>query len=203
MKKTTIIPLTIFLLGLFTSQVLATEVTPSTVDLENKVKDLVQSSLSSQEASLKAQSGQFFGYRGIVKQIKSDVLTLESDETIQIKVTENTSVQDNGQNIKLTSIPLNSQIIAFVRKNGTSFTASRIVTFKPTTTVRATVMMGKTKDINLTKKELILTVKGKDLTLNPSSKTKIKFSDFQAGQNIIAIIKEVEKELYLTKAQVI
>jgi hypothetical protein len=185
---------------LFTfGQVLASTPATSSADIETKVKDLVESKLSSQEASLNQPLQSLRGYQGTILSLKSNILTLESQETIQIKVLDTTPVTILGKNSKISDLAIGSTAIVYTRQISSGFEAVRIATVTPPDpSSRAVPFTGKVDASN--QRQLTVTTTSDTKVFLPSTKTKIKLTDFDAGDVIIGTYKLVDGKLYLTQA---
>lgn len=209
MKQLFIILTIISLSFVFSSKSLAETATPSatpTTNMADQVKLLVKENLATTEAKLKEKLDlqSLVGYAGIIKTISSGNLTIESHgNLIQVTSTAKTAYLKDGATIKITSLAIGDKIIVI----GTSakegiVTAKRVSVIKDEPQlVKTTAVIAKVSAIDIKKKTLNLVINGDVQVLTLSKKSTVKLSELKVDQTILAIIKEYDGKLSISRAQ--
>lgn len=194
---------------IFVPQTLAITATPSaspTTSMADQVKLLVQENLSTTEAKLKEKLNiqALVGFVGKITTISSGNLTVDSQNNlIQITSTAQTSYLKDGSTIKATSLAIGDKVIVIGTsvKNGI-VTAKRITVIKDEPVlVKTTAVVAKIVLVDIKKKTLTLNINGTDQVLTLSKKSTVKLDELAADQTILAIIKEYEGKLSISRAK--
>ncbi len=194
---------------IFVPQTLAITATPSaspTTSMADQVKLLVQENLSTTEAKLKEKLNiqALVGFVGKITTISSGNLTVDSQNNlIQITSTAQTSYQKDGSTIKATSLAIGDKVIVIGTsvKNGI-VSAKRISVIKDEPVlVKTTAVVAKIVLVDIKKKTLTLNINGTDQVLTLSKKSTVKLDELAADQTILAIIKEYEGKLSISRAK--
>lgn len=190
-------------------QTLAITATPSaspTTSMADQVKLLVQENLSTTEAKLKEKLNiqALVGFVGKITTISSGNLTVDSQNNlIQITSTAQTSYQKDGSTIKATSLAIGDKVIVIGTsvKNGI-VTAKRITVIKDEPVlVKTTAVIAKIILVDIKKKTLTLNINGTDQILTLSKKSTVRLDELAADQTILAIVKEYEGKLSISRAK--
>lgn len=209
MKKIFIIILTLAF-GLVLTRIARAETGTSsaspTPNMQDKIKLLVQENLSTTEAKLKEKVDlqSLVGFVGKINTISSGNLTIDSHGVlIQVTSTANTAFIKNGLTIKVTSLAIGDKTIVI----GTPIKddivqAKRVTVIKDEPIlVKTNAFVAKIVSIDLKKKTITLTLDGVDQVLSLSKKSTVKLTDYKAGQTILAIIKEYNGTLSISRAK--
>lgn len=211
MKKivTTLISITaIFFL---VQPVMAVTATPSATPTQNmadQVKTLVKENLATTEAKLKEKVDlqSLVGYVGKITTISSSNLTIDShNNLLQITTNTKTAFLKDGSNIKITSLAINDKVIII----GTSvkdgiISAKRVSVIKDEPVlVKTSAIVSKVIFIDPKKKTLTLSINGSDKVLTLSKKSTVKLEDLKIDQTILAIVKEFDGKLSISRAKVL
>ncbi len=188
---------------------LASVSTPSatpTIDIGEKYKQIVDENVSSIAAQLqeKVNLMSLVGFVGKITTISAGNLTLDSDgNLLQVTTTSNTSFLKDANPIKITSLAIGDKAITI----GTSIKdgivqAKRItvVTDDPVL-VKTSAIVSKIISIDLKKKTLNLSINGSTQILSLSKKSTVKLEDLKADQTILAIVKEYNGALSISRAK--
>lgn len=209
MKKLNLFLSAFIFLFLFARPSLAVTATPSatpTQNMEDKIKLLVQENLSTTEAKLKEKVDlqSLVGFVGKITTISSGNLTLESHgNLIQATTNAKTAFLKDGSVIKFTSLAIDDKIIII----GTSVkedivTAKRITVIKDEPIlVKTSAVVSKISAIDLKKKTITLSLSGTDQALTLSKKSTVKLDELKVDQTILAIIKEYNGVLSISRAK--
>lgn len=198
--------LTVLTLGIFLTQSAKAE-TP-TPDIVDQVKTMVQENLATTEAKLKEKLDlqSLVGFVGKITTISSGNITLDShDNLLQVTTSAKTAFLKNGLAIKITSLAIDDKIIII----GTSIKdgivqAKRITVIKDEPVlVKTTAAVAKIVSVDLKKKTITLTLGGENQILTPSKKSTVKLEELQTDQTILAIIKEYNGALSISRAKVL
>jgi len=193
----------------FAPDTLAVTATPSatpTQNMEDKIKLLVQENLSTTEAKLKEKLNvqALVGFVGKITTISSGNLTIDSkNNLIQITSTAQTSYLKDGSAIKATSLAIGDKVIVIGTsvKNGI-ITAKRVTVIKDEPVlVKTTAVIAKIIQVDTKKKTITLDINGTNQVLTLSKKSTVKLEELAADQMILAIIKEYEGKLSISRAK--
>lgn len=212
MKKiiTISIPALVLIFGIVkpVTAVTSTSSASPTQNLEDKYKLIVQENLSSAEAKLKEKVNlqTLVGYVGKITTISSGNLTLDSHgNLIQVTTTEKTVFLKNNSATKVTSLAIGDKVILIGTsvKDGIVQAKKISVIADEPVLVKTTVVVSEITSIDLKKKTITLVLDGINQTLALSKKSTVKLDEFKAGQNILAIIKEYQGKLSISRAKVL
>lgn len=208
MKKLLIFFFSLFFFTLATPTLAVTATPSATSEMENKIKTLVQENLSTTEAKLKEKVDlqTLVGHVGKITTIGSNNLSIDSKNTLlQITTTSKTVFSKDGNNIKITSLAIGDKVIVI----GTSvkediIQAKKIVIIKDEPIlVKTTAVVSKIKAVDYKKKNITLDINGTDQILTLSKKSTVNLDELNADQTILAVIKEYEGKLSLSRAKVL
>lgn len=203
MKKLFII-FTIITLGFVLAQ--STKAETPTPNMEDKIKLLVQENLSTTEAKLKEKLDlqSLVGFVGNITTISSGNFTFDSHgNLLQVTTSAKTAFLKNGLAIKATSLAIGDKIIVI----GTSIKdgivqAKRITVIKDEPVlVKTTATLAKIVAIDLKKKTITLTINDSDQLLTLSKKSTVKLAELKVDQTILAIVKEYNGALSISRAK--
>lgn len=209
MKKLIYLLTAISLIFISSQDALAVTATPSatpTQNIEDKIKTLVKDNLSTTEAKLKEKVNlqALVGYVGKITTISSGNLTLDSQgNLLQATSTTKTAYLKDGAAIKVTSLAIGDKIIII----GTSvkddiIQAKRITVIKDEPIlVKSSAVVAKIVAVDSKKKTLTLTINDKNEVLTLSKKSTVKLEELKADQTILAIIKEYDGKLSISRAK--
>jgi len=196
---------------LITSGTMAETASPEanpTQNMEDKIKLLVQENLSTTEAKLKEKVDlhTLVGFAGDITSISSNNLTIESKgNLIQITTSAKTLIQKNGSTLKFASLGIGDKIIVI----GTSVKddivqAKRINVFKAEPVlVKTSAVVAEVVSTDTKKKTVTLTINEQDKILSLSKKSTVKIEELEQGQTILAIVKEYDGNLLISRSKVL
>jgi hypothetical protein len=179
-----------------------------TQNMEDKIKLLVQENLSTTEAKLKEKVDlhTLVGFAGDITSISSNNLTIESKgNLIQITTSAKTLIQKNGSTLKFASLGIGDKIIVI----GTSVKddivqAKRINVFKAEPVlVKTSAVVAEVVSTDTKKKTVTLTINEQDKILSLSKKSTVKIEELEQGQTILAIVKEYDGNLLISRSKVL
>ena len=182
--------------------------TAASGDMVDQVKTMVQENLATTEAKLKEKLDlqSLVGFVGKVTTINSGNLTIDSrNNLLQATTSAKTAFIKNGLAIKIASLAIDDKIIII----GTSIKndivqAKRITVIKDEPVlVKTTAVVAKTVSIDLKKKTITLTIGSENQVLTLSKKSTVKLEELEADQTILAIIKEYNGALSISRAKVL
>jgi len=160
-------------------------------DLQERIKN-VNLNQAEAEVEEKIKEKLLLGYTGIIADIKGSVLSLENkDNLLQISLEEDTAIVKNGQEIELSSLAIDDQIIAIgYQADENILTGRRIVVTQKTVpeTIR-TPFFGQV--IQITPKEntfILSTVDGEKEIIVPK-KSDLDLDELEINQTMLTIIE--------------
>jgi len=191
-----------------TSPTISTTPSPSSEDIQTKIKNLVQENIANTENTLKEKVNLsiYYGYEGKITSISSGNISLNfENDIIQITTTTNTSILKSNSAIKISSLAISDTILVIGKKTKNGVVqASQISVITPEPDeVLTEAIIAKIISIDTKSKSIVLNVKGKEINYTLSKKTTVKLTDFEPNQTIFAISKLYSGKYSLSRATTI
>jgi hypothetical protein len=173
------------------------EATSSAETVRTEVQERIQNVINTkikateEELSNKLNSGSLYAYKGIITNIKDNVIGLDTTiSPIQINVASSSSITKDGKAIKLDALALKTQIIAFgFRKGDDVLDAKRIVvdTTKPAGFTKET-LVAKVVKYDSTSNSVTIMQEGKPVKFLIGKRIKTRTQELQPDKTIYAVI---------------